>query len=325
MPAILRTLLALLVSAILLDRPAGAQTYPDKTIRMLIPLAAGSAVDVVARIVADKMAEQFAQGFVVENQPGAAGLVGMRSGARAKPDGYTMLAVNDSVMTMLPHMKADAGYDPVKDFVPVTQLVRIHWALVAHPSAKLENVGTILARAREQPDSLTFASGGIGSPQHMAMEILMHASGAKFRHVPYRGATQGLNDVVSGHVPMMFVGLPMPNEFIRGGQLTLVGAAGEQRLALFADRPTIAESGVKGFSFYTWGGLLVPAGTPPDIVQTLNRAAVSALQDSTVKQKLVDLGYEVVANSPADFAEALMADFSRMGKIIKAADIRVTP
>lgn len=321
----LRAVVMLAAVFALLVSPARAQPYPGKPVRILMPLAAGSAVDVVARIVAEKMSEKVGQGIVVENMPGAAGLVGMRSGAKAAPDGYTLLAVNDSVMTMLPHMRAEAGYDPLKDFVPITQMVRIQWALIAHPSAGLASVGELLAKARSSPESLTFASGGIGSPQHMAMEILMHASGAKLRHVPYRGVTQGLNDVLSGHVPVMFVGLPMPNEFVKGGQLTLLGAASEQRIPLFPDRPTIAESGLQGFSFYTWGALLAPAGTPPEIVGTLSRAAIAALRDQAVEKRLTDLGYDVVANTPEEFAKALRRDYARMGEIIKAADIRVNP
>lgn len=321
----LRAVVMLAAVFALLVSPARAQPYPGKPVRILMPLAAGSAVDVVARIVAEKMSEKVGQGIVVENMPGAAGLVGMRSGAKAAPDGYTLLAVNDSVMTMLPHMRAEAGYDPLKDFVPITQMVRIQWALIAHPSAGLASVGELLAKARSAPESLTFASGGIGSPQHMAMEILMHASGAKLRHVPYRGVTQGLNDVLSGHVPVMFVGLPMPNEFVKGGQLTLLGAASEQRIPLFPDRPTIAESGLQGFSFYTWGALLAPAGTPPEIVGTLSRAAIAALRDQAVEKRLTDLGYDVVANTPEEFAKALRRDYARMGEIIKAADIRVNP
>ena len=321
----LRAVVMLAAVFALLASPARAQPYPSKPVRILMPLAAGSAVDVVARIVAEKMSEKVGQGIVVENMPGAAGLVGMRSGAKAAPDGYTLLAVNDSVMTMLPHMRAEAGYDPLKDFVPITQMVRIQWALIAHPSAGLASVGELLAKARSSPESLTFASGGIGSPQHMAMEILMHASGAKLRHVPYRGVTQGLNDVLSGHVPVMFVGLPMPNEFVKGGQLTLLGAASEQRIPLFPDRPTIAESGLQGFSFYTWGALLAPAGTPPEIVGTLSRAAIAALRDQAVEKRLTELGYDVVANTPEEFAKALRRDYARMGEIIKAADIRVNP
>jgi tripartite-type tricarboxylate transporter receptor subunit TctC len=313
---------ALAASALAPVTGALAQTYPDRLMKMLIPLGAGSAVDVVARIVAEKMAEILAQPIVVENQAGAAGLIGMRVGAKAKPDGYTFLAVNDSVMTMLPNMHKEPGYDPLKDFVPITQLVFVNWALVAHPSAGINTVADLLTMAKAQPDTLTFASGGIGSPQHVAMEIFMKATGIKVRHVPYKGAAQGLNDVVSGHVALGFIGLPTPNEFIKNGQLKLVGQASAKRLPMFADYPTIGET-VKDFTFYSSGNLVAPAGTPPEVIAKLNTTAVAALNTPAVKDKLTGLGYEIVANSPDAFAAALKSDFARMGEIIRSANIKI--
>jgi tripartite-type tricarboxylate transporter receptor subunit TctC len=301
---------------------AWAQSYPDRPIKMLVPLGAGSAVDVVVRIVAEKMGEILGQGFVVENMAGAAGLIGMRVGAKAKPDGYTVLGVNDSVMTMLPNMHAAPGYDALSDFVPITQLVLVNWALVAHPSVGISTVADLLAKATAQPDTLTYASGGIGSPQHVAMEIFMNATGIKLRHIPYKGAAQGLNDIVSGQVNLGFIGLPTPNEFIKSDRLKLIGQASAKRLAIFADQPTLAE-GVPGFTFYTSGALLAPAGTPTDIVAKLNAAAVAALAAPTVKDRLTGLGYEIVGNSAAAFATELKADFAKMGTVIKAANIKV--
>lgn len=229
-----------------------AQGYPDRQIKFMIPLGAGSAVDVVVRFVAERMAEILGQAIVVENQPGAAGLIGMRAGAKAKPDGYTILGVNDSVMTMLPNMHASPGYDSLKDFIPISQLVLVNWALVAHPSAGVSTVAELLDKAKKEPESLTFASGGVGSPQHVAMEIFMQATGVKLRHVPYKGAAQGLNDIVSGHVNVGFIGLPTPNEFIKAGKLKLLGQGTTKRLAMFAEHPTIGET-VPGFSFYSSG------------------------------------------------------------------------
>jgi tripartite-type tricarboxylate transporter receptor subunit TctC len=322
-----RTVVQGIVATAALDlaagQPALAQTYPDRLIKLLVPLGAGSAVDVVVRVVAEKMAELLAQPIVVENQAGAAGLIGMRLGAKAKPDGYTILGVNDSVMTMLPNMHKEPGYDSLKDFVPIAQLVFVNWALVAHPSAGIATVAELLAKAKAAPDTLTFASGGVGSPQHVAMEIFMQATGIKLRHVPYKGAAQGLNDVVSGHVALGFIGLPTPNEFIKSGQLKLIGQASKSRLPMFADYPTIAEGGVKDFSFYSSGNLVAPVGTPPGIIAKLNAAAVAALAAPSVKDKLTGLGYEIVANSPDEFTASLKSDYARMGEIIRSAGIKV--
>jgi tripartite-type tricarboxylate transporter receptor subunit TctC len=314
---------AITAAALAPGHSAWAQAYPDRLIKLLVPLGAGSAVDVVVRVVAEKMSELLAQPIVVENQAGAAGLIGMRLGAKAKPDGYTILGVNDSVMTMLPNMHKEPGYDSLKDFVPIIQLVFVNWALVAHPSAGIATVAELLEKAKAAPETLTFASGGVGSPQHVAMEIFMQATGTKLRHVPYKGAAQGLNDVVSGHVALGFIGLPTPNEFIKSGQLKLIGQASKARLPMFADHPTIAEGGVKDFSFYSSGNLVAPAGTPPEIIAKLSSVAIAALASPSVKDKLTGLGYEIVANSPEAFAAALKSDYARMGEIIKAANIKV--
>jgi tripartite-type tricarboxylate transporter receptor subunit TctC len=209
----IRTLLAWLPPLVLaggLAAPATslaeAQTYPDRPVRLLVPLAAASAVDVVARLVSEKMSDSLGQRFYVENQPGAAGLLGMRAGARAAPDGYTVVVANDSVITMLPNMKADAGYDPLKDFLPVTQLVGIPLGLIAHPTFPAATVSELIALARQKPGGINYGSGGIGSPQHVAMELFVRAAGVEMTHVPYRGATAAVNEIVAGHVPVGFTG-----------------------------------------------------------------------------------------------------------------------
>src|SRR5262249_34199629 len=165
--------------------PLRAETYPDRPIKLLVPLAAASAVDVVARLVADKMSDILGQRLFVENQPGAAGLIGMRAGARAAPDGYTVIVANDSVLTMVPNLKSDAGYDPLTDFVPVTQLAGIPLGLIANPAFPAKTVADLITLARDKPDSVNYASGGTGSPQHVAMEFFMRAANVRMTHVPY--------------------------------------------------------------------------------------------------------------------------------------------
>ena len=305
----------------LLAGAAAAQDYPVRTIRILEPLAAGSAVDVVTRIVAEKMGEGLGQSLYIDNQPGAAGLVGMRTGARAAPHGYTILAVNDSVVTVLPNMRDDAGYDPRKDFVPITQLVGIHWALVAHPSFPATTVQQFIEQAKAKPGAINFASGGQGSPQQIAMELLMRAAGIKLVHLPFRGATPGLNEVVAGHVPVMFTAFPTPLPFMADHRLIILGTADPQRLPSLPDVPTIAESGVPGFAFTAWGALLAPAGTPAPIVAKLNAAAVAALNDPGVRKRLTDLGYEVVGSSPEPLKALVAQDFDQKHDLLRAANI----
>ncbi len=320
----MRALLGSCVALGLVLAPAAqAQSYPERPIKLLIPLAAASAVDVVARIVADKMSGILGQNLYVENEPGAAGLIGMRTGARAAPDGYTVLAVNDSVITMLPNMRADAGYDPFKDFTPVTQLVGIQWVLAANPLFPVKTVGELVALAREKPGVINYASGGYGSPQHIAAEMFARAVNVQMAHVPYRGVTPAVTDVVAGHTPVLFTAFSTVSHFLPDNRIRILATTTPARMAQLPDVPTMAESGVLGFSFGTWAALLVPANTPPEIVARLNAAAVAALNDPAVRKKLVDLGYEVIGSTPEQFAVFMRQEYVRTGGLIRAANIHL--
>jgi tripartite-type tricarboxylate transporter receptor subunit TctC len=318
-----RTLLA---APLALAPPPAAMAqpaFPDRPIRVIMPLAAGSAVDVVVRIVAERMGETLGQRLVIENQTGASGMIGMRTGARAPADGHTLLAVNDAVMTMLPNMNREAGYDPLRDFAPIGQIVRIRWALVAHPSFPVSDVAGLITAARARPGELDYASGGAGSPQHVAMEMFLQAASVRMNHISYRGATPALTAVVAGQVPVGFFGLPTPNSFVRDGRLRLLATAGPARIDTFPDAPTVAESGLPGFTFHTWGAFLAPAATPAPIVARLNAALREALATPAVRERLEQLGYEVVGNTPAQFTAALAQDHAAMGALIQAAGIRM--
>lgn len=302
---------------------ASAQAFPMRPVRVIVPLAPAGASDVALRLVLDEMARDLGQSFVVENQPGASGVIGMRSGARATADGYTIIGANDSILTMLPAMKEDVGYDPLSDFTPVTQLVKINFALIAHPSFGASNVKELVAIAKEKPDAIDYASGGPGSPQHVAMELLMHATGVRLNHVPYRGVAQAFNDVVGGHVPLMITGLPAPNELIGAGKLKLLGITSAARSPVFPDQPTISEQGVAGYDFTTYAGLMAPAKTPPAIISALNQAALKAVQAPAVRKKLTDMGFEVIANSSAEFSAVIKEGLAKYGALSKAANIRL--
>ena len=314
----IRTLILL---ALFLPGLARGQDFPTRPIRILEPLAAGSAVDVVTRIVADRMGRILGGSLFVDNQPGAAGLLGMRSGSRAAPDGYTLLAVNDSVVTVLPNIRTDAGYDPRTAFAPIIQLVRIHWALVASPSLKATTLAGFIAAAKAKPGAIDFASGGQGSPQHIAMELLMRAADIKLQHVPFRGTTPALNEVVADHVPVMFTALPTPLPFLDDKRLVILGIADLARLPTLPNVPTLSEAGLPGFQFSAWGALLAPAGTPPAIIDKLNAAANTALADPEVRKQLTDLGYEIVGGPPSVLKTLIEQDFTAKGDILRAANI----
>lgn len=301
---------------------ASAQTYPDRPIKLLVPLAAASAVDIVARLVGEKMGDQLGQRLYIENQVGAAGALGMRAAARSAPDGYTIAVPNDSIITMIPNMKSDAGYDPLADFVPITQLVGIPLGLIANPSFEAKNVGEMIALAKAKPDTLTYASGGVASPQHVAMELLTRQAGVKMVHVPYRGITPAVNDIVGNQVPVGFTAMSAVFPLLPENRVRLLAVSTSKRMAKFPDVPTVAESGVPGFQFVAWCALLAPAKTPPEIVAKLNAAAVAALNDPAVRNKLIDLGFEIGGNTPEQLGALMRDEYKRMGNLIREANIK---
>jgi tripartite-type tricarboxylate transporter receptor subunit TctC len=315
-----RVLFGLLLT--LLASASQAQTYPDRPIKFLVPLAAASAVDIAARLVGDKMGEVLGQRVYVENQAGAAGLLGMRAGARAPADGYTVIVANDSVLTMVPNMKADAGYDPLTDFAPVTQVVGIPLGLIANPSFPAANSAELIKLAQEKPGGVNYASGGVGSPQHVAMELFARAAKVQLTHVPYRGATAAVNEIIAGHVPLGFTAMSAVIPLLRDNRVRLLGTGTRTRMPQLPDAPTIAESGLPGYAFGAWCALLVPAGTPPEIVAKLHDAAVVALQDQAVRDRLIELGFVIVGDKPDELAAFLKQEFARTGDLIRSANIR---
>jgi tripartite-type tricarboxylate transporter receptor subunit TctC len=267
------------------------------------------------------MGEQLGQRPYVEAMPGAAGLIGMRTGARAAPDGYTVIAPNDSVLTMLPNMKADAGYDPFTDFLPVTQLVGIPLGLIANPSFLAKDVADLIRMAKEKPGAISYASGGPGSPQHIGMELFMRAAGITMTHVPYRGVTPAVQDVVGGQVPIMLTAMSAVPALLPDKRVRLMAATTAQRLPLFPDTPTLAET-LPGFAFSAWCAFLVPAKTSPDVVAKLNAATRAALNDPAVSKRLTELGFVVAPSTPAELGAYMKAEYTRTGNLIKEANIK---
>jgi tripartite-type tricarboxylate transporter receptor subunit TctC len=316
-------LFSCLLGIMLVAAQASGQEYPTRKVRVLEPLATGSAVDVVTRLIADKIGQDLGQTFYVDNQPGAAGLIGMRTGAKSAPDGYTVLAVNDAILTVLPNAREDAGYDPVKDFEPVSLLAKLRWVLVAHESFPANNVQELIALAKQKPGSIDYGSGGPGSPQHVAMELFMRDAGVKLNHIPYRGVTQALTDLVSGHIPVMFIALPAPLAFVPTKQVKILGFTEGQRHPGLPDVPTIAEQGMPGFEFISYAAWLVPAGTPKPVIDKLSGSIKKAMADEAIKKQITEFGSEPVGSSPEDLRRLIEADLVVKAKLIKDANIRL--
>jgi len=296
--------------------------YPRKPIQMLVPLQAASAVDNAARIVAQRMSENMGQQIVVENQPGAAGIIGTERVAKAAPDGYVIGGFNDSIMTMLPNLHPKLPWNILKDFEPVSLVASIDWGFVVPPNSRFNSIGDVIAAAKAKPGSLNFSSGGTGSPQHVAMELFKARAGIFMTHIPYRGATAAATDVAAGQVDVHLSGLPTVFGMIKGGKLKLLGVGAAQRLPQFPDVPTIAEAGVPGFQFNSFFAITVPAGTPKDIVQKLNAEVVKAANAPDVREKMIAQGFIIRASSPEELRKVTREQLERYATLFKQANIQ---
>lgn len=316
-----RSLLVLL--AVLVPGAAAAQSgYPNKPIRMVIPLAAASAVDNAARIVTQKMSANMGQPIVVENQPGAAGQIGAERVARSAPDGYTIGGFNDSIMTMLPNLGTKLPWDILRDFEPVSLVATIEWGLVANNASPYKSAADLIAAAKAKPGEVNFGSGGNGSPQHIAMALFASTAGIKLTHVPYKGATQAALGVAAGDVPVAMQGLATVAGLARGGKLRLIGVATPEPLPQFPGVPTISTSGLPGFQFSSWFTVMAPAGTPKEIIARLHAEIVKALADPEVRNKLRDQGLTARGTTPQELAVATREQLSRYGALFKEANIK---
>jgi len=319
MQSLVRFLATALVA---LPLAAAAQAYPSKPIRMIVPLAAASAVDNGARILAAKMSENMGQQIVIENQPGASGQIGADRVAKAAPDGYVIGGFNDSIMTMLPNMGQKLPWDILKDFEPVSLVATIEWGLVASNDSGIESAADLIARAKAKPCVINFGSGGIGSPQHIAMALFASSAGIQLTHVPYKGASQAALGVAANEVPVAFQGLATVAGLARGGKLKLVGVATPAPHPAFPNVPTVSSSGLPGFQFNSWFTIVAPAGTPKEVVAKLNAEIVKALADPGVRDKFRDQGLTVRGSSPEELGVATREQLARYAQLFKAANIK---
>jgi tripartite-type tricarboxylate transporter receptor subunit TctC len=311
--------LGLLCGSLAMAQGSGA--YPNKPIRMIVPLAAGSAVDNAARILAQKMGQNMGQSIIIDNQPGAAGLIGAERVAKSAPDGYTLGGFNDSIMTMLPNLQAKMPWDILRDFETVSLVATVEWGLVVGADAPQRSAADLIASARKAPGQINYGSGGNGSPQHIAMALFASQAGVAMTHVPYKGATQAAMGVAGNEVHAAFQGIATVNSLVRAGKVRLIGVTTPKRMSQFPDVPTVSESGLPGFEFNSWFALMAPAGTPKAILQTLHSEITKALADPEVREKFNAQGLTPRGTSPDELAKAMRAQLARYGALIKQAGI----
>jgi tripartite-type tricarboxylate transporter receptor subunit TctC len=301
--------------------PPTANTYPTKPVRIVIPLGPGNAVEVVTRLVAQKLSVAMGQPFVIEAQPGAAGAIGTERVARSPADGYTLLAANDGVMAVLPAFQAKVPFDPIRDFAPITEMAGIPFALIAHPSVPATSVNQLIDMAKLEPGKINYSTGGNGSAQHLVMEMFMALSATRFTHVPYKGAPQAAMDVVSGQIPIAFAGVPIVAEYIKDGRLRGLGIASDNRLASLPHVPTLKEQGIP-LHFATWAGLFAPSGTPREIVARLSEESIKALRAPDVTDRLAALGFEIYGIPTEQFTQIVRSDVARMAEVIRKSGMK---
>ena len=296
--------------------------YPNRSIRLIVPFAAGGGADITGRVVAQKLTEAFGQQIVVDNRAGAASNIGTELVAKSAPDGYTLLLVGPNHTTNI-SLFAKLNYDPVKDFEPVSLVTAAPYVLLAHPSLPARNLKELIALARSKPGQLTYGSAGNGTAGHLAMESIKTQAKIDMLHVPYKGSPPLQSDLVGGQVVAGFDNVLSSVPHVNSGRLRAVAVSGGKRSPALPEVPTVAESALPGFDVTVWQGILAPAGTPREIVARLHAEITGALQKPDVQSRMAGLGVDIIGNSPAEFAAFIKRDIEKWAVVIKASGARI--
>jgi tripartite-type tricarboxylate transporter receptor subunit TctC len=316
--------LAALLAASLVAGGAIAQSYPSKPITLVAPFAIGSTTDIVARTVGAELAKRLGQPVIVDNRPGAGGTIGMQQVARAAPDGYTIALITSSTHAINIGLYSKPGYDPIKDFMPITVIGEVSNVMIVHPSNPARTAQDVIAQAKAKPGELTFSSGGNGTSHHLSGILFASMAGIDMVHVPYKGAPQGITAVMSKEVTMGFFNTPTVISQIRDGRLKALAATSKTRTPFFPALPTLDESGLKGYEVTVWFGLAGPAGLPAPILERLYGEIAKIVKDPAVREKLSNLGFELMPQMPpAEFGKLIRSDLAKWVPIVKASGATV--
>lgn len=323
----MKTASIILVATCLAGYAAGAPAqiaggFPARSVRIIVPFAAGGNVDLVARAIAPRLSESLGQQVIVDNRPGASGLVGTQLVAKSAPDGYTVLAMANT-FAVVPSIMSNPGYDPLKDFAGITLTCLVPQVLVVNPSLPVRSVKELIALAKARPGELSYASAGTGGTGHMAAELFSRHVGLKMLHVPYKGNAQAIVDVISGQVTMMFDQVSTSAAHVKAGKLRGLAVTSRKRSPLFPDLPTIDEAGVPGFEDITFNGLVAPAGTSGEILTRLHAEVAKAVRVPELRNRFLEMGVELTASaSPDDFTAYVKAEFAKKAKLAREAGIK---
>jgi len=310
-----------LLAAFALETHAAA--YPTRPVTLVVAFTPGGPSDVLARIVGQQLEKVLGQPFVIENRPGGAGNIAADYVAHAKPDGYTLLMGNNSILATNGALFARLGYNAEKDFAPISMVGTQPNILVVHPSVPVHTVGELIALAKQKPGQLNYGNSGLGAAAHLSAELFKSEAHVDLVGITYKGAAPALQDVIAGRVQLMFATSASVVGHIKAGLVRPLAVTTLKRFSLMPELPTVAESGLPGFDATTWHGLVAPAGTPPDVIETLHRATVAALNDPETKKRLADLGVEVAGTSPQQFAAYIKSEIPKWTAVVKAAGAKL--
>jgi tripartite-type tricarboxylate transporter receptor subunit TctC len=300
---------------------AGAQGFPSKPVKIIVAFPPGGGTDIVARLLGQKLGEAWGQPVVVENRAGASGTIGTEAAARADPDGHTLLMATMGNMTANQHLYKMA-LDPLSALAPITRVVDVHFVLMANPSLPAANVRELIELAKKRPGEIAYSSSGPGGAPHLAMELFKRRAGVELIHVPYKGSSPSISDLIGGRVMLTMDSLVQSLPHLKAGRLKALAVLGPRRTELLPEVPTVAESGLPGYALTNWFGLLAPAGTAKEVLSKLNQDVLRVLKEPDLRKRIADLGADVVGNSPEEFGAALRAESAQWAEIIKAAHIQ---
>ena len=299
-----------------------AQAYPSRLIRLIVPSAPGGPSDIRARWIAERLRPALGQGIIVDNKGGAAGIIGTQAAARSEANGYTVVLVHQGTLALNPHLYPDLPYDPIKDLAPVSRLVVSPLLLAVHPEVPARSVADLVRLAREKPGQLNFGSPGTGTPPHMANELFTRLAQLDVMHIPYKSAPAAQIDLIGGELTYTFDAIASQLPQVRAGKIRGLAVTSAKRLAALPDIPTIAESGLPGYEYWSWMGICAPAGTPKEIISRLNREITKILKTQEARDWFAEQGAEPIIETPEEFGAFIKSEHSRWGKIIREAGIK---
>ena len=310
-----------LACALLVGHAHAQDAYPSKPLRLILPFPPGGGTDILGRLLADRLAANLGQPVVTENRGGAGGNVGAEAAARSAPDGYTIVLVAPS-LAISPTLYSKLNYDPLKDFAPIGLIASVPNVMITHPSVPAQNLREFIALAKSKPGGMNFGSGGSGTSNHLAGELLNLAAGIKLVHVPYKGVNLAMNGVLAGEVQLAFIGIPVPAPHIKAGRLRALAVLARERSPILPEVPTAEEAGLGNFDVTTWYGILAPAGTPRPIITRLNAEFGKIMRSPEMKERLATMATDPLTSTPEEFAAYIQREIAKWGDVVRKAGLR---